>query len=210
MAKGKDTQRTRNWTFILYPESANEDWRETIGELGIQAVVSPLHNRDTYEKDAKDGSYKKGDTKKEHYHIVFCFDSVKTRTQVVEVLAKLGKIPSPERVLSTRGAIRYLVHRDNPEKAQYSPDDIQVFGGVDLRKLINSSDDEEAENTSRMAQILSIIQEHQLCTFAQLADFLMRDATDLFDLFRKNSYFFGQYIKSKKNMNLPLDSEDSI
>ena len=44
-------KRTRNWTFVFYPESTREDWREVLGEKGLQLAVSPLHDRDTYTKD---------------------------------------------------------------------------------------------------------------------------------------------------------------
>lgn len=38
--------RTRSWTFILYPESAPENWREILNDLFIQWVESPLHDKD--------------------------------------------------------------------------------------------------------------------------------------------------------------------
>ncbi len=43
----KRAGRTRNFTTIVYPESAPENWMEILGELFIPSLVSPLHDRDT-------------------------------------------------------------------------------------------------------------------------------------------------------------------
>ena len=43
--KGK---RTRNWAFLLYPESCDPAWRDLLGQMCIPAVVSPLHHQDTW------------------------------------------------------------------------------------------------------------------------------------------------------------------
>ncbi|HDT7711324.1 TPA: replication protein, partial [Enterococcus faecium] len=43
--KTKD-ERTRNWTFVVYPESAPENWREFLDELHVPWVESPLHDKD--------------------------------------------------------------------------------------------------------------------------------------------------------------------
>ena len=41
-SQGKD-ERTRNWTFVIYPESAPKNWRDVLDEQHIQWVESPLH-----------------------------------------------------------------------------------------------------------------------------------------------------------------------
>ena len=44
--KKRAGQRTRNWTFIVYPESAAENWRELLDEEHLEWIESPLHDRD--------------------------------------------------------------------------------------------------------------------------------------------------------------------
>ena len=39
--------RTRNWTFVIYPESVSEGWRDILDDEHIQWVESPLHDKDT-------------------------------------------------------------------------------------------------------------------------------------------------------------------
>lgn len=100
--------RTRNWVFILYPESAPEDWRTKLDDLLIEWVESPLHD-----KDVNPG----GEPKKPHWHILLLFSGSKSYEQIVEItLSVNGTIPKP--CISVRGQIRYFAHLDNPEKAQ--------------------------------------------------------------------------------------------
>lgn len=45
-SSGQREERTRAWTFILYEESAPENWVELIDELHIQWCESPWHDND--------------------------------------------------------------------------------------------------------------------------------------------------------------------
>ena len=45
--------RTRTWTFVLYEDSAPENWRQIIDELHVEWVESPWHDKDI---NAKEGS----------------------------------------------------------------------------------------------------------------------------------------------------------
>lgn len=53
--------RTRNWSVIVYPESAPENWRQILDESHIEWIESPLHEFDTNPT---------GEIKKPHYHIL--------------------------------------------------------------------------------------------------------------------------------------------
>ena len=55
MAKNKKDVRARTWTFILYPESAPENWRYILDGYHIPWVESPLHDKDVN----PDGTVKK-------------------------------------------------------------------------------------------------------------------------------------------------------
>ena len=68
--------RTRTWTFILYPESVPDNWRETLNDLFIEWVESPLHDKDVNPD---------GEIKKPHWHILLIFPSVKTYEQVSKI-----------------------------------------------------------------------------------------------------------------------------
>uniref|UniRef100_UPI001FD9DA67 Rep family protein n=1 Tax=Staphylococcus sp. GDX8P107P-1 TaxID=2804109 RepID=UPI001FD9DA67 len=60
----KDSQgkaRTRNWTFVIYPESVVSNWRDVLDDEHIQWVESPVHDKDTNPE---------GEIKKAHIHIL--------------------------------------------------------------------------------------------------------------------------------------------
>lgn len=204
MGKSKGGQRTRHWGFIAYPESVREDWKSTLSQLGIQAAISPLHDSDLTEDGKK---------KKPHWHVVLVFDGVKSQDQIEEITGQLvqdGVKPYlPVRILSLRGTLRYFTHMDDLDKAQYKAEDVVTIGGLDYYRLCSNKDDVETQECCSMGDLMKIINEHKLTEFAQVADWLL-EAGDLdgFATLRKNSYFFGQYLKSKKFFNNPLTTEN--
>lgn len=188
--------RTRNWTAVFYPESCPENWRDIITNWHARAYVSPLHDQDK-NPDAEGG----GDAiKKAHYHLVVCYDGPKSFEQVKENTDELnGTIP--QRVDSLRGMIRYLVHMDNPEKAQYSKADISLFNGADLDVMF-------APSPSQMKQmrrdIIDFIKEHNITEFSDLVDKLdapplSLEHPDWSDIVaEQKTVFFSAYLRSRK------------
>ncbi|WP_225354628.1 Rep family protein, partial [Ligilactobacillus murinus] len=57
----KKDDRARTWTFIVYPESAPENWRDLLDEYHVPWVESPLHDKDIN----PDGTVKKA-----HWHVI--------------------------------------------------------------------------------------------------------------------------------------------
>ena len=123
--------RGENWAFIAYPESIPEDWRSILGELHIQVLISPLHDKDANAD---------GEPKKPHHHVLLMFESLKSLSQVKEITDKLN-CPAPMKQDSKRGIARYLCHLDNPEKAQYPIEEVESLGGADYRSIISMSND---------------------------------------------------------------------
>ena len=67
----QDKTRAKDWTFIVYPESAPEDWRSILADkLQVKAIISPLHDKDILDDVEQT-------PKKAHYHVILRFDSVK-------------------------------------------------------------------------------------------------------------------------------------
>ncbi len=118
--------RTRNFVTVVYPESAPDDWQSVLSDNMIPAFISPLHDKDLNPT---------GEEKKAHYHVMLMFDSVKTVDQARAVFDKIGGVGC-EVVQSTRGYARYLCHLDNPEKHQYSVDDVRCLCGADYLGVI--------------------------------------------------------------------------
>ena len=45
-SSGNKDSRTRNWTFVLYEDSAPDNWREILDDLHIEWIESPWHDKD--------------------------------------------------------------------------------------------------------------------------------------------------------------------
>ena len=115
MYRGKmEKKRTRNYSTVVYPESAPENWQMILQEQCVPALISPIHNKDINCD---------GDLKKEHYHVMIMFDGVKTQEQAREVFELIGGVGA-EPIKSVRAYARYLCHLDNPDKTHYKIDDV--------------------------------------------------------------------------------------
>jgi hypothetical protein len=115
-------QRTRNWCFIVYPDSAPADWRSLLDATMVPWIESPHHDAD---ENAD------GDQKKPHWHVMMMFDSTKTYAQAHEISCTVNAT-IPQKVASPKGLVRYMIHMDNPEKAQYDRDSIIGHNGADI------------------------------------------------------------------------------
>ena len=193
----KKEKRTRNWSTIIYPRQTEQDettcpdnWADILGELGVKCAVSPLHDKDVNSD---------GTPKKPHRHVLVAFEGVKSREQAAELFDRIGGVGA-EPVNSLYGMTRYLTHMDNPEKAQYSTMDVLTFGGFEYRRYASTKEDVEKETVGHIGEIMEIVQNNLIFGFSDLAEVLMTERPELFTVFRKNPYFFAQYLKSKQEI----------
>lgn len=202
--------RTRNWQVIGYPESLKVGWLDVLQSKGIQCLVSPLHDKDVFKNDC--GENKKGDLKKAHFHIIFIFDSVKSLSQVqalVEEIYQDGKAVLPIAILNLRSSIRYLVHKDDKDKAQYQVEDILNIGGVDLDKYLVNDSEKETDINDKFNQIFSLINDFNLTSFTDVAACLLSVDDELFSVFRKNAFFFSQIMRDRKFLKVKKNLQDN-
>lgn len=190
--------RTRNWSVIIYPESAPENWRSILDETHIEWVESPLHEFDTNPT---------GEVKKPHYHLLLLFGGVKSYDQVCEFIKPLNG-PIPQRCHNARAMVRYFAHLDNPDKFQYSISDIIPHGGVDISELLKPSSSERYTIIKEMCEFVGA---NNITEFFELMDYAMDERFDTwFPLLCDNSaYIVNQYIKSNRQriMNMRLDGD---
>ncbi len=116
MARDK---RSNKWAFPLeYQESPPENYLDILEEMHIPFVLSPWHDKDINKET--------GEFKKPHKHGVLFFESLKSYTQVSELLTKkLNKPSHVEVVMSPKGMYDYFIHAENPEKAYHNIDKIE-------------------------------------------------------------------------------------
>ena len=108
MAKNKKDVRARTWTFILYPESAPENWRDILDGYHIPWVESPLHDNDVNPD---------GTAKKAHRHVILLFDGKKSFEQVKDITDALNA-PTPQKTANTKGLVRYLTTEECVSRAE--------------------------------------------------------------------------------------------
>ena len=181
----KKETRTRNWSIIIYDDSAPENWREILDDLHIEWVESPLHDKDIN----ADGAVKKA-----HRHILLLFGGVKTYNQVKEIVEPLN-CPIPQRCHNSKAMVRYMAHLDNPEKAKYNINEIIGHGGVDVAELLRPS---SSERYTILDEMMQFIKDNGIIEFQDIIDYariFRRD--DWFPLLCDNSTIvISNYVKS--------------
>lgn len=179
-----EEKRSREWVFILYPESAPKDWENQLKDLHITFVISPIHDKDKNPD---------GTLKKEHYHILLSFNSVKSYSQIKEITDKLNQ-PIPQICHNKSAQIRYFIHLDDPEKYQYSRSDIKTYGRIDLDTYFKFSVDDELRIVDEILDYCAVA---RITEFFELVDYVRKNNRDWFRYINKNSWLIKEYLKSK-------------
>jgi hypothetical protein len=173
----------RIWAFIAYPESIKENWREILEESGLQFAISPLHDRDINPD---------GEKKKEHYHVLVEYTGPTTYNNVNKLCESIGAT-IPKKVESARGYYRYLVHADNPDKAQYDFKDIQRYNGFEI-------DLTETEESAILRKICQIIRTTETKEYKDLLDYFEDIGDyDYWKICSKKTIFLNSYLSSYRN-----------
>ena len=195
-SKEDKSTRTRAWTFILYPESAPDNWKDILNDMHIEWVLSPLHDKDLNAN---------GELKKAHYHIMLSFGNVKSFEQIREI-TELLNCPIPQKVHNMRAMVRYMVHLDNPDKVQYDVSSIDAYGGFDLSEMLKANSSERYE---LIREMIAYIRDNDVMEFFDILNYAeMYRFDDWFPLLCDNSAFvIDRYIKSnrhrlRKNFNM--------
>ena len=178
--------KERYWSFIAYPESLPENWEEILQETGLQIAISPLHDKDINAD---------GEVKKAHYHIVLFFPGPTTYNRVEKITKELNA-SIPKRVVSPKGMIRYLTHKDNPEKAQYDERDIKTINGLDIDEVDGITSNMEL---AIKKDLINLIVSLNINEYSTLINYLIKeDLRNMFKVASTNTFFINSYLKSKK------------
>lgn len=177
-------KRVRNWTCIVYPDSAPKGWEIVVADkLKCPIYISPLHDRDINADGSK---------KKPHYHVVFAFSGKKSYSQVNSICQTINAT-IPQTVNDLRGMLRYLVHKDNPEKAPYSVDDIRCLGGADYQKVVETNADRQA----LLKDMQLFCRRYHVKSFQLFSDYCTEKRPEWYNILTNhNTLFLKEYIKS--------------
>lgn len=198
----KKDRRSNKWTYIIYKDSTPENHVAILDRMGIPYVLSPWHDKDINEET--------GELKKPHRHGVLFFDSLKSESQVSELLTeKLNTPKHVEAVMSPTGMFHYLTHAQNPEKTQYDVKDIVAGCGFDLDQfIIENSKDNYLETA------IDIINEYNFTEFGSLVNYARENEPILLKLIVQKPFFFVKlldslrYNKNKQDYMIKQIKED--
>ena len=181
----KVDSRYRNWATIVYPESAPDNWLGVVSDLKIQCFVSPLHDSDLNPT---------GEPKKPHYHVLLLYEGKKSFEQISETVKSFGGV-TPEPIQSARGYARYLCHLDNPEKHQYSQEDVKSYGGADYSHLIGL----QTDKYKGVREMISFCMDNGIVMYSDLLEYSMVHRPDWFRLLCDScTVVMKEYLKSKE------------
>lgn len=194
--------KKRNWAFVLYPESAPNNWREQLEKTGLKCAISPLHDKDVYE----DGE-QKGLPKKAHYHVILCYDGPQTYNAVKTLTERLRQ-PVPQPLEAVRGYYRYFTHEDDPKKAQYSKSEITTINGFEIRDYVELT---RTEVDKILGLIQDFIRDNGIVEYSDLLDNL-RDAgesmQDWHSVAMSHTMMFTSYLRSRREKQRGRDVQN--
>lgn len=162
-------KKTRNWTFIVYPESAPRNWREILDEQHVRWVESPKHDKDVNPD---------GEIKKAHYHILLAFDGPMSSKTPADIAKSLNS-PIPKAVGSARGLVRYMIHMDNPEKYQYDINEIVGHSGADVQEYFEMT---ATSKLTTLKEIVRYIHDEQIDNFDDFLQISIDKSDDWFSI----------------------------
>ena len=180
MAKEK---RSNKWAFLIYKESAPDNYIEVLEGLHVPFVLSPWHDKDIHSNT--------GEIKKAHKHGALYFESLKSYSQVSELITeKLNGPTHVEAVMSPKGMYDYFTHAENPDKTPYNIEDIESGAGFELEKFLL---DQNSDNF--MNEVIDVIEENNFTEFEDLVRYARENNYLLLGLIVERTYFFAKYLQ---------------
>lgn len=200
MAKSKE-KRSNKWAFLLYQDSAPENYLDILEEMHIPFVLSPWHDKDI---DKETGEFKKA-----HKHGALFFESLKSYSQVSELLTKKLNTPAHvEIVMSPKGMYDYFTHAENPDKTLYNIEEIESGCGFELDKFLI-----EHNSGLFLETVIDVITENDFTEFEDLVRYARFNDNSLLGLIIERTYFFTKFLDSRRynpQNNKKTSSEDTL
>lgn len=197
MSENIKNPRASKWTFLIYKDSTPSDYLEILNDTHIPFMLSPWHDKDI--------DHKTGKIKKAHRHGVLYFETLKSRSQVAEILQPLNGPEYVEVVHSTVGMYDYFTHAETPSKEPYNIDDIQYGCGFDLSEFLALQD-----QTGQINEILTTIEDQNISEFYDLVKTIRGEDVNLLKLLASKSFFFSKYIDSVRYGRIDKEGDNNV
>ena len=125
------------------------------------------------------------------------------RSGLKNLINKLKRLPIsyapvPQKVHNMKGQVRYLIHLDNPEKYQYSVEEVKSHGGIDVDKYFKATSSQRYE---MIREMIDFVNENNILEMKDLIDYASKNRfDDWFPLLCDNSLIImDAYIRSNRN-----------
>ena len=183
----RHSERSRSFCMILYEDdSSHMQLLDLIVERYNFAFIR--HDKDIWSDDVIDENtgeikYKKGESKKPHYHVVIDFPNPRSRKKVQEQLGIDFLM-----TCNFYFYIRYLIHEDDYDKYQYKKEEIETNM---LERVYNAIGREYKKEEQETRLLYKHIVEQNFITFRQLTDYAMEHG--LIQELKKNTYFYKSF-----------------
>lgn len=181
-------EKARYFDFLVYPESAPEDWEEQLRKSLGAFAISPLHTPDE-------------DEQKPHYHVMFYsgngpITSEAAKRKIPEEVPANGYV---EMTNFPRNYQRYLLHIDHPGKQQWQGNPSELIRTYNGFPLDLTKDFTQSERAQQRADIFEFIRDYNLYEYADLLDALMDSGkVDLFDYAANHTILYNTYLTSRR------------
>lgn len=163
-------EKSRYFTFLLYPESIPNDWEIRLELLGVPIAISPLHDKDLSSVEGQ--KYKKA-----HYHVIYVAKNPVTADSVrKKIKGTLGdkSVAMVQAVVhSMENMYLYLTHESKDavakNKHKYNKKEIKLLNNFDVDRYITL---DESEKKELRHTLLEIVDEYNIVNIRELNAFI--------------------------------------
>lgn len=198
--------RSTNWAFLVYPDSAPDGWMDILAAQDIDILISPLHDPDGIaESGVSDpgGLTEHAQLRKPHYHVqlIYGCGHKKSRSQVEDLASKVNGV-HPIKLSNKEGYAKYLLHLgDRHKNKQQWPIGTKpiIFGDIDYFELI----DTDYNVQQHVKDIMQYIKDNDLKYLYQIADYASIENQSWFNtVTTKRTLFIDRYLQSRRQKAL--------
>lgn len=162
--------KSRYFTFLLYPESIPKDWKMKLELIGVPIAISPLHDKDLSKVEGQ--KYKKA-----HYHVIYIAKNPVTASSVRKRIQRTLGNKSVAMVQIIKHSVEnmylYLTHESKDaiakKKHVYDKRDIELINNFDIDRYI-TLDVEDKDDM--LNDVCDLIDEHGLANIRELRRFV--------------------------------------
>lgn len=163
-------EKSRYFTFLLYPESIPSDWKMKLELIGVPMAISPLHDKDLSTVDGQQ-------YKKPHYHVIYVAknpvtaDSVRKKIKATLGDSSVAKVQTV--VHSMENMYLYLTHESKDaiakNKHKYDKKDIGLINNFDVDRYVTL---DESEKKELRQTLLELVDTYNIVNIIELSAFI--------------------------------------